>query len=120
MEPTEMTSARRTEFMFSILDLIDFIDEKICEAIADESLRAAAVSEAAGALPLLRVRLREDEVVQAQFILVFSEYLYGPFVAQWWTEFARMDREAFEKEAEALVGRLAVLRQVAAAGAGTS
>jgi hypothetical protein len=46
-----MTSARRTEFTFSILDLIDFIDEKICEAIADESLRAAAVSEAAGALP---------------------------------------------------------------------
>ena len=31
-----------------------------------------------------------------------------------------MDREAFEKEAEALVGLLAVLRQVAAAGAGTS
>jgi hypothetical protein len=82
----------------------------------DESFRAGAVSEAAGALPLLRDRLREDEVVQAQFILVFSEYLYGPFVAEWWTEFARMDRVAFEKESDALVDRLAVLRQVAAAG----
>jgi hypothetical protein len=59
--------------------------------------------------------LREDEVVQAQFFLVFSDYLYGPHVAQWWTGFAQMDRPAFEKGAESLVRLLAVLRQVVAA-----
>jgi hypothetical protein len=50
------------------------MDEKIREAFADEDSRAGAVSEAAGALPLLRDRLREDETAKAQFMLVFGEY----------------------------------------------
>jgi hypothetical protein len=110
-----MTSQRHTEFAPFVLDLLDFTEKKLREAIAVEASQAGAISEAAGALPLLRDRLREDEVVQAQFFLVFSDYLYGPHVAQWWTGFARMDRPAFEKEAEALVRLLAVLRQVVAA-----
>src|ERR1700726_1887624 len=113
-EKIVVTSNRRTELAPFILDLLDFMNEKISEAVADEAFRLGAVSEAAGVLPLLRDRLRENEVVQAQFILVFGEYLYGPHVTQWWTAFARMGRAAFEKEAEALVGLLAVLRQVAA------
>jgi hypothetical protein len=32
-------------------------------------------------LPLRRDRLRENEVVRAQFILVFSDYLYSPHAA---------------------------------------
>jgi hypothetical protein len=110
-----MTSPRRTELAPFILDLLDFMDEKISEATADEASRPGAVSEAAGVLPLLRDRLSENEVVQATFILVFSDYLYGPHAAKWWTAFARMDQPAFEKEAETLVGLLAVLRQAAAA-----
>jgi hypothetical protein len=109
-----MTSQRHTEFAPFVLDLLDFMEEKLREAIADDASRSGAVREAAGALPLLRDRLRENEDVQAQFILVFSEYLYGPHAAEWWTVFARMDRPAFEKEADALVSLLAVLRQVAA------
>jgi hypothetical protein len=109
-----MTSHRHTEFVPFVLDLLDFVEEKIGEAVADEASRPGAVGEAAGALPLLHDRLRENEVVQAQFILVFSDYLYGPHAADWWTVFARRDRPAFEKEAEALVRLLAVLRQVAA------
>jgi hypothetical protein len=46
---------------------------------------------------------------------VFSDYLYSPHAAEWWTGFASLDRPAFEKQAETLVGLLAVLRQVAAA-----
>jgi hypothetical protein len=110
-----MPSPRHTEFAPFVLDLVAFIEEKLREAIADEASQAGAVGEAAGVLPLVRDRLRENEVIQAQFILVFSEYLYGPHAAEWWTRFARMDRPAFEKEAEILVGLLAVLRQVAAA-----
>jgi hypothetical protein len=56
-----MTTTRRTEFVPFVLDLIDFMNEKIREAIGDEDSRAAAVGEAAGALPLLRDRLREDK-----------------------------------------------------------
>ena len=51
------------------------MDEKIQEAAAAEDSRAGAIGEAAGCVPLLRDRLREDEAVQAQFMLVFSEYL---------------------------------------------
>jgi hypothetical protein len=91
------------------------MEEKLREAIADEASRAGAVSEAAGALPLLRDRLRENEEVQATFILVFSDYLYG-HSADWWPVFARMDRMAFQKEAETLVGLVAVLRHGVAAG----
>lgn len=113
-----MTSPRHTEFAPFVLDLLDFMEEKLREAIADEASQAGAVSEAAGVLPLLRDRLRENEEVLATFILVFSDYLYGPHAADWWPVFARMNRPAFEKEAEALLGLLAVLRQVVAAPAG--
>jgi hypothetical protein len=109
-----MPSTRNTEFAPFILDLLDFMEERLREAIADEACQAGAVSEAAGALPLLRARLREDEGIQASFILVFSDYLYGPHAADWWPVFACMDRLAFEKEAKALLGLLAVLRQVVA------
>jgi hypothetical protein len=64
-----MTSSRRTEFAPFVLDLLDFIDERIREAVDDEGSRLAAIGEAAGVLPLLRERLRENEVVQANFIL---------------------------------------------------
>jgi hypothetical protein len=110
-----MIPLRHTEFVPFVVDLLDFMEEKLREAIADDSGRAGAISEAAGVLPLLRDRLRENEPMQAEFMLVFDEYLYGPHTTQWWTAFGRMDRAAFEKEAEALVGLLAVLRQVATA-----
>jgi hypothetical protein len=106
-----MPSTRHAEFAPFALDLLDFIAEKLREAIADEASQAGAASEAAGVLPLLRDRLRENEEVQATFTLVFSDYLYG-HAADWWPVFARMDRPAFEKEAETIVGLLAVLRQV--------
>ena len=44
------------------------MEEKLREALRDEISRVGAVSEAAGAVPLLRDRLRENELVQAQFM----------------------------------------------------
>jgi hypothetical protein len=110
-----MPSIRRTEFTPFVLDLLDFMEEKLKEAIADEACQAGAVSEAAGALPLLRDRLRENEEVMATFMLVFSDYLYGPHAADWWPVFARMDRSAFVKQAKNLVELVAVLRDGVAA-----
>ena len=53
-----MASQRHIEFVPFVLDLLDFVEEKIGEAVADEASRPGAVGEAAGALPLLRDRLR--------------------------------------------------------------
>jgi hypothetical protein len=113
-----MTSSRHTAFAPFVLDVLNFMEEKIREAVADESFRAGAISEAAGVVPLLRERLRENEVVQAQFVLVFDVQLLEPYATPWWAEFARMDRTEFEKQAADLVrpqGALAALRAVAAA-----
>jgi hypothetical protein len=110
-----MSSVRRTDFADFVLDLLDFMEEKIREALDDEGSRPAAIGEAAGAVPLLRDRLREDEVAQAQFMLVFGVQLFEPHATPWWAEFARMERAEFEQRAADLVGpqgRLAALRTV--------
>jgi hypothetical protein len=65
-------NAPRTDFAAFVLDLLDFIEEKIVEAMETETSRVAAVGEAAGVLPLLRDRLRENEVVQGNFILLLD------------------------------------------------
>jgi hypothetical protein len=118
-----MTFHRRSELAPFVLDVLDFLEQKIQEAVADEASRIGAISEAAGAITLLRDRLGEDEVVQGQFMLVFDVQLFEPYATPWWAEFARMDRTEFEKQAADLVrpqGVLAALRAVAAAGSGTS
>jgi hypothetical protein len=74
-------------------------------------------------VPLIRDRLRENDVAKTGFMLVFDEQMFDADAAKWWTEFALMDRAEFEKRAADLVrpqGVLAMLRQVAAAGAGTA
>ena len=82
-----MTSTRHTAFAPFVLAILDFMEEKSRDAIADESFRTSAVSEAAGAIPLLRDRLREDETKQAQFMLVFDVRLLEPHATPWWAEF---------------------------------
>jgi hypothetical protein len=72
-----MTTTRRTELAPFLLDLLDFMEEKIRAAVADEAPQAAAVSEAAGAVALLRDRSREDDDTKAGFTLVFDEAIYG-------------------------------------------
>jgi hypothetical protein len=69
-----MTSRRRTEFAAFILDLMDFIEEKI------------------GAIPVLRDRLRENEVAQANFILVLCAMIEARYASEWWEGFAKMGR----------------------------
>jgi hypothetical protein len=88
------------------------------EAVEDEAYAAGAISEATGAIPLLRECLRENEDALARFMLVFDVQLIEPHVTRWWAEFACMDRAAFEQQAADLVrphGALAALRALAAA-----
>jgi hypothetical protein len=96
------------------------LEEKIREAVADEASRAGAISQAAGSVPLLRNRPCENEVAQAEFMMVFDAQLYEPHAARWWADFARMNRSAFEKQAANLIrphGALAALRAVASTSA---
>jgi hypothetical protein len=111
-----MTPTRRTEFTPFVLDVLDFMKEKVLEAVADEASRTGAIGEAAGIIPLMRDRLRENEAAQAQFMLVFDDQLFEPHATRWWAEFAKMDRAGSEKQAADLVrphGALAALRAVA-------
>jgi hypothetical protein len=116
-EHNAMTTTRRTELAPFLLDLLDFMEEKIREAMADQSSQVGAVSEAAGVVPLLRDRLREDDNTKAGFMLVLDEAIYGPDVVNWWTALGRMERPEFEKHAAKLVesrGIFAALRDYAA------
>jgi hypothetical protein len=117
-EQDTMTTTRRTELAPLLLDLLDFMGEKIQEAMADEVSQAGAVSEAAGAVPLLRDRLREDETRQAQFMLAFDKQMYDADAAKWWTDLARMERAEFEKEAAGLIGPQGLLAILCAVAAG--
>jgi hypothetical protein len=110
-----MTPARRTDFVAFVLDLLDFIQEKIGEAMETETSRVAAIGEAAGVLPLLRERLQENEPVQANFILALGNMIEERWCSEWWDGFAKMERPEFEKIAEDLVGpqgRLTILRAI--------
>ena len=63
--------AYRTEMTAFVLDLLDFIEEKIAEAEKDPSSQAGALSEAAGAFPMIKDRLyHEDQTALAQFMLL--------------------------------------------------
>jgi hypothetical protein len=107
----------RTDFTAFVLDLMDFVEEKIEEALKTEDSRIGAVNEAAGAIPLLRRRLREDDVVNANFILGLPNMIEERWATEWWDDFAKMDRGEFERIARDLVGpegRFAMLRKIMA------
>jgi hypothetical protein len=121
-EHDTMTTTRRSELAPFIVDLLDFMEEKIQEAVADEASRAVAIGEAAGAAPLLRDRLREDDFMKANFMLLFEHQVYDT-KASWWKYLATVDRAEFEKETAGLVGPegiLTLLRTVVAEGPGIS
>lgn len=103
---------RRTEFAAFVLDLLDFMEERIREALDDDTSRAGAIAEAAGAVPVLRDRLQENEVVQANFILALDNIIDQRWAPEWWDGFAKMERGEFERVAGDLEGRLLVLRTV--------
>lgn len=45
---------------------------------------------------MLRDRLRENEVVQANFILVLGNMIEERWASEWWEGFAKMKRAEFE------------------------
>jgi hypothetical protein len=64
-------SSFRTDLAEYLLDLLDFVEEKIKEAKNDPASRAGALSEAMGALPIMKDRLHhEDQVALMQLLLI--------------------------------------------------
>jgi hypothetical protein len=49
----QVMTSRCTEFAAFVLDLMNFIEEKVREAIESEEPRRAAIAEAGGAVPVL-------------------------------------------------------------------
>jgi hypothetical protein len=103
---------RCTEFAAFVLDALGFMEEKILEATG-RALARRRHRRGRRRHPVLRDCLRENEVVQANFILVLSKMIEQCWVSQWRDDFSKMERGEFERTARDLVGRLAILRTLA-------
>lgn len=90
-----------------LLDLLDFIDEKMTEA-GDRPSRRAALADAAGAIPIIRDRLRrENKTAFAQVMLI-------GFIEADPSQMAGLAEEAFALAMEDFRGRIAAARNVIA------
>src|SRR5690348_6794997 len=107
---------RRTALVDFLSDLLDFIEEKINEAVTDPGSRAGAIEEAAGAMPLMLDRLNnEHEGMGLQFVLVLGNKIEKRCWRDWWNSLAKMKEEEFLREATKITGPegdLSVLRSV--------
>jgi hypothetical protein len=100
----QTTPARRTALPDFLSDLLDFIDEKMAEAVADPRSQLAAIEEAACAMPMIRDRLGEDEVMWTKFVLVLGIKIERAYWRDWWDNFAELEHEDFLREAGQLTG----------------
>jgi hypothetical protein len=70
----------------------------------NRDLFLAAVGEAAGAIVVMRDRLRENELANAQSVLALGNAIEERWASEWWVDFSRMDQDEFERTAGDLVG----------------
>jgi hypothetical protein len=76
-----------------ILDLLDFVEENIREAVDAPAVQFAAVTEAGCAMPVLRDRLREDEPKWTIFVLVMGNQIEPGHWRKWWSDLAEASHE---------------------------
>jgi hypothetical protein len=62
---------------------IPFGPREIAEALETEDSSIGAIAEAAGFVPLLRARLRDNEVVNAQVILAPGNMIEERWASEW-------------------------------------
>jgi hypothetical protein len=99
-------SSFRTDLTEYLMDLLDFVEEKINEAKNDPGSRDGALSEAMGALPIMKDRLyHEDQVALTQLALIgfFDEDL---------TQLADLSENEFVEKIENLCVRHSVIRGI--------
>jgi hypothetical protein len=110
--PVQTSAPRRAPLVDALLDGLDFVEERLREALGDQTSQFAAVTEAGCAMPFLRDRLREDEVKWANFVLVLGTRIEHGYWREQWDELARMKSEAFAAAVEDMLERLHVLREI--------
>lgn len=82
----------------------------------NEPSRLAAIGEAAGAIPVVRDHLRENDLANTQCILALGNMIEQRWASAWWEDFSKMagrnskDRRGPRRAA----GRVAILRAIVA------
>ena len=56
----------------------------------NEPSRVAAIGEAAGAIPVVRDRLRENDLANTQCILALGNMIEQRWASEWWEDFSKM------------------------------
>ena len=111
----------RTDLVAFVLDQLDFIEEKLREACADPASQKAAVTEASGAVPQLRDRLRAEDEPKATLCMFAFRALVDRNAFDWWAKLAKMERKEFLEECAPLLdtdtGAIAAVRAVVVAKA---
>jgi hypothetical protein len=102
----------RTSVADALLDLLDFVDEKLREALDNPASQFAAATEAGCAMPVILDRLREDPAIGLNFLLVLETKLEKEHWWQWWDDFANSEREDFCRDAKDVLHRIEALRTV--------
>jgi hypothetical protein len=102
----------RTALVDALLDLLEFVDEKLREALNDPASQLAAVTEAGCAMPLMLERLHEDQAIGLSFMLVLETKLEKQHWRQWWDAFAQSEREEFCRDAKDVLDRVEALRKL--------
>jgi hypothetical protein len=98
-----------------VLDVLGFMEEKILEAMDNEPRGSPSSGRLLAPSPCCD-RLRENELVQANFILVLGNMIEERWTSEWWDDFSKTERGEFERTARDLVGRLAILRTLVTEG----
>jgi uncharacterized protein (DUF2267 family) len=101
---------RRTNIHDFLLDLLDFIEEQIVQAKSNSEDQHAAIDAARGVVPLIRDRLKEDDHLNAVFMLVFHQQIEERSCRDWWEKFASCTPEEFPIAANKLLGEGGQLR----------
>ena len=102
----------RTVLADALLDLLDFVDEKLREALDDPASQLAAATEAGCAMPVIMDRLAEDDAIGLNFLLVLGTRLERQHWREWCDNFANSEWDEFCRDAEDILHRIEALRKV--------
>jgi hypothetical protein len=111
------TQAFRCDLRDFLLDLLDFLEEQIEQAMFDPADQRAAVDAARGVIPLIRRRLDSDQEPEAQslwasFVLAPGNKFEDRYWRRAWDDLATMPPEEFREAAKVLMDTVEALRQV--------
>jgi hypothetical protein len=111
------TQAFRCDLHDFLLDLLDFIEQQIEQAMSDPADQRTAVDAARGVIPLIRRRLATDQEPEARalwayFVLAPGSKFEDRFWRKAWNDLATMPREEFREAGRVLMDTVESLRQV--------